>query len=114
MTPKREASPLVQHEPDSKTPCTDPESGQHGGTAELEDVDLDDLCPICHLLLYRPVTTRCRHTLCESCMAHWADVSLTSSITIVSLDEQPISTDTNEVEAKCPMCRTLTTTAPNE
>jgi hypothetical protein len=32
-----------------------------------ETVHEDDLCPICQLLLFRPVTTLCNHTLCESC-----------------------------------------------
>lgn len=73
----------------------------------------DDLCPVCHLLLYRPVTTRCNHTLCESCMAHWADVSVTSQMTIVSLDEEPATFDAAGVEARCPMCRTSTVASFN-
>lgn len=42
-------------------------------------------------------------------MAHWADVSVTSQMTIVDLDEE--SEDFNPVsgvKAKCPMCRTQT------
>ena len=34
-----------------------------------ENVDEDDLCPVCQLLLLKPVTTTCNHTLCESCTA---------------------------------------------
>ncbi|KAJ4513139.1 hypothetical protein HRR83_005498 [Exophiala dermatitidis] len=74
-----------------------------------EDIDLDDLCPICHLLLYRPVRTRCNHTLCESCMAHWADVSITSQMATVGLDDEAVVLLPNEIETRCPMCRTLTT-----
>jgi hypothetical protein len=45
-----------------------------------EKIDEDHLCPICQLLLFRPVTTSCNHTLCESCtllsssplMPHWS------------------------------------------
>ena len=73
----------------------------------------DDLCPICQLLLFRPVTTSCNHTLCESCMAHWADVSVISQMTIVSLDDIPTSMAANAVEARCPMCRTPTTASLN-
>ena len=78
--------------------------------SDNEIVDEDDLCPICQLLLYRPVVTRCNHAMCESCMAHWADVSVTSQMTIVDVDEE--ATDFNPVsgvEARCPMCRTATT-----
>lgn len=79
-----------------------------------EGVHDEDLCPVCHQLLYRPVTTKCNHTLCESCMAHWADVSVTSSgMTIVSLDEEPSTFNANDIEARCPMCRTLTTASLN-
>src|SRR4051794_8376802 len=85
------------------------------GTQDLsqEEVTDDDLCPICHLLLYKPVTTRCNHTLCASCMAHWADVSVVSQMTVVSLDEQPETFSASEVEAKCPMCRTQTSASHN-
>src|SRR4051812_43693910 len=73
-----------------------------------ETIEPDDICPVCQLLLYRPVVTRCNHTLCESCMAQWAEVSATSQMVIVDLDEQPTNFDPVQVEAKCPMCRTLT------
>ncbi|KAK6333352.1 hypothetical protein TWF718_011166 [Orbilia javanica] len=74
---------------------------------EIED---DDLCPICRQLLHRPVITECSHTLCELCMTEWVDVSVTSQMTIVPLNEQPednISAMAN-LRAKCPMCRTMT------
>lgn len=74
-----------------------------------EPIEEDDLCPICQLLLYRPVKTHCNHALCESCMAHWADVSVTSQMPIVDVDEEPADFNAvSGVEARCPMCRTLT------
>lgn len=84
-------------------------------TVELEGANIseDHVCPVCHLLLYRPVTTRCNHTLCEPCMAHWADISVTSQMTIVSLDDEPSMFNPIQVEARCPMCRTLTTASLN-
>ncbi len=77
-------------------------------TDEQEDVDEDDLCPICRLLLFNPVTTQCNHTLCGSCMAQWADVSVAMpNMTIVSIDEEPQNFDAaTGLEANCPMCRT--------
>ncbi|KAI1844004.1 hypothetical protein JX266_009870 [Neoarthrinium moseri] len=80
----------------------------------VEDVDEDDLCPICHLLLYDPVTTTCNHTLCNFCMAQWASVSLATPMTIVDVDEEPAAFDpVSELEARCPMCRTMTTASSN-
>lgn len=81
-------------------------------TEITETLDEEDLCPICHLLLYRPVTTKCKHTLCESCMAHWASTSTSTtfwSLEILHIDDPalPLPVDT-AVEAKCPMCRTQT------
>ncbi|PIA89291.1 hypothetical protein CB0940_07460 [Cercospora beticola] len=79
-----------------------------------ENIDEDDLCPICQVLLYRPVTTQCNHTMCESCMAHWADVSVNSQMKIVDVDEEPQTFDAvSGIEAKCPMCRTQTTASYN-
>jgi hypothetical protein len=72
-------------------------------------IDQDDLCAICHLLLYRPVRTICNHTLCESCMSHWADVSITSQMTRVGLEDEAVVLLPHEIETRCPMCRTLTT-----
>ena len=79
---------------------------------ELETTSEDDICPICHLLLYRPVTTTCKHTLCESCMAHWASASQTFAMTIVGLDDEP-SVNPTPLSARCPMCRTPTTASLN-
>ena len=91
------------------TPSTATDDRRPEVQEKEEAVVEDHMCPVCQLLLFRPVTTRCNHTLCESCMAHWADVSVTSQMTIVSLDEQPSQFNPIQVEAKCPMCRTLTT-----
>lgn len=73
------------------------------------DVDPDHLCPICQVLLYRPVRTRCNHVLCEACMAHWADVSISTQMTTVGLDDVPLVLLPNDIETRCPMCRTPTT-----
>lgn len=41
-------------------------------------------------------------------MAQWADVSITTHITHVDLDERPVigAVSTNDIETRCPMCRT--------
>jgi YEATS family len=79
--------------------------------AEEDEVDEDDLCAICHLLICRPVTTTCKHTLCRSCMVHWADVSISVAMTTVGINETwtPPSPSANQIEVRCPMCRTQTT-----
>ncbi|KAK5136868.1 hypothetical protein LTR08_001790 [Meristemomyces frigidus] len=42
-------------------------------------------------------------------MAHWADVSISSQMTTVDVDEEPVDfTPVSGLEAKCPMCRTQT------
>ncbi|KAH9839878.1 uncharacterized protein C8Q71DRAFT_744626 [Rhodofomes roseus] len=87
-----------------------PSSSPHAEPSQSEKVAEDDLCPICHLLLYKPVTTPCKHSACQSCMARWADISVSSEMVIL-----PISTSSGDPappsdEVKCPMCRTLTTT----
>jgi RING finger family protein len=79
-----------------------------------EVIDDDDLCPICHLLYYAPVTTTCGHTLCASCMAHWAEVSVTEQFEIVPLDDQSTPVTEDQIEVKCPMCRTVTWASPNQ
>lgn len=79
-----------------------------------ESIQADDLCPVCQLLLYRPVTTQCQHTLCESCMAIWADVSVNTQMEIVEVDEQPVAFNPiSGLQARCPMCRTQTSASIN-
>ncbi|EME46747.1 hypothetical protein DOTSEDRAFT_70667 [Dothistroma septosporum NZE10] len=74
-----------------------------------ETIDEDDLCPICQQLLHQPVKTICNHTMCKSCMAHWADISVTTQMIIVDVDEEPAAFDAVAgLEAKCPMCRQQT------
>jgi hypothetical protein len=80
-----------------------------------EQVHEDDLCPICHLLLYNPLTTSCNHTLCAFCLNMWADVSVTRHMTSVGLDEDtPEVLLPNEIESSCPMCRASSTAGPNQ
>ena len=80
------------------------------GSNNTESIAEDDLCPVCQLLLYRPVTTQCNHTLCESCMAIWAEVSINSQMEIVDVDEEAVPFNpVSGLEARCPMCRTQTT-----
>lgn len=84
------------------------------GGESIQDVHEDDVCPICRLLLYNPVTTTCNHTLCRFCMAQWASVSLAEPLTIVDVDEEPVAFDAvSELEARCPMCRTMTIAYPD-
>ena len=90
-----------------------------GSSASETEVDVheDDVCPICQLLLCKPATTHCNHTMCKSCMATWAQVSISapSNMTIVSVDEEPRDFDpATGLEARCPMCRTQTTASANE
>ncbi|KAI6879751.1 hypothetical protein KC360_g7738 [Hortaea werneckii] len=96
--------------------CDPMENTTNAASSEdIEQVDADDQCPICHLLLYRPVVTHCNHAMCESCMAHWADVSVTSQMKIVDVDEEPSEFNpVSGVEAKCPMCRTATSASLDE
>lgn len=79
-----------------------------------EDIHEDDTCPICQLLLHEPVKTACKHTLCKYCMATWASVSLAQPMVIVDVDEEPVEFDpVSELQARCPMCRTLTSAQPD-
>jgi len=45
-------------------------------------------------------------------MSHWADVSVTSQMAIVPLSDTPRDFTPSNVEARCPMCRTLTSAHP--
>ena len=90
----------------------------HGPLAPVlspeEIVDPDDICPICHLLIYKPVRMRCNHTMYESCMARWADVSISAQMTTVGLDDEATIFLPHEIETRCPMCRTLTSSLPDQ
>lgn len=78
--------------------------------AKVEEVHEDDICSICNLLLLNPVTTACNHTFCESCFSHWADISLSTQRIELGLDiGEEVILPPREIEAKCPMCRSLTT-----
>ena len=80
-----------------------------------EIVNHDDLCAICHELLYKPVTTtRCQHTMCESCMTLWAEISINQQMTVVGLDDQAMTLHPTDIEIRCPMCRTPSTSASDE
>lgn len=87
---------------------------------DAQEVDPDDLCPICYLLPSALVRTTCNHAFCASCMARWADGSATrsanSSITVVPPSRRPVTPPPDDddddgscIEASCPMCRTRTT-----
>ncbi|KAF2629047.1 hypothetical protein BU25DRAFT_490168 [Macroventuria anomochaeta] len=83
-----------------------------------EDIAHDDICPICQLLLFTPVRTRCNHLLCASCMAQWADASTTNQIEHSSWDVDLADFDPNydpiyDLEANCPMCRTHIIASPD-
>jgi len=95
-------------DPDHSSPGNNDTKPQE--ESDQEEIDPNDVCPICSLLIYRPVTTSCDHNFCQSCMAQWADVSLSSQMTHVDLDERPIieTISANDIETKCPMCRTQT------
>ena len=89
-------------------------TGTNGAADSTEEIDDDDLCPICQMLLHEPVTTTCRHTLCRFCMATWASTSQEAPMTIVDVDSEPVPFDAvSGLEARCPMCRTLTSALPD-
>jgi hypothetical protein len=95
--------------------ATSTASAGGSGVVDLtEEIDEDDLCPICQMLLHEPVTTTCRHTLCRFCMATWASTSLAAPMVIVDVDSEPVPFDAvSGLEARCPMCRTLTSALPD-
>jgi hypothetical protein len=78
-----------------------------------DNTEHDDLCPICQLLLFAPVTTTCGHTMCNSCMTHWAEVSVTQTFREVPLTDEPTPFSPEEIEVGCPMCRTSTKAIAN-
>jgi hypothetical protein len=103
LSPRRERS---KSEPQD-TSRRDREDSTH------EEISDEHLCPICHLLTYNPVTTRCNHTLCSTCFSHWADVSMTSQMTILPPSSSASMLEGEDTEARCPMCRTPTSATPN-
>lgn len=115
---RRARRSMIRHQEESPDPggeTINPSQEAQSEEGNGEEVDEDDLCPICRVLLYQPVTTTCNHTLCKDCMAAWASVSLAVPMTIVDVDEEPIAFDpVSELTARCPMCRTLTSASINE
>ena len=73
-----------------------------------EILEHEDTCPICLLILLRPVTTTCKHTLCAECMSIWAEVSITRQMEVVGLNDSAVTLLPSELESACPLCRTLT------
>ena len=81
-------------------------------TDAAETIDHDDLCPVCHILLYEPVRTECNHVLCRSCMTQWADAVMRQEHPGVESDESDLSElEDDAMEASCPMCRSSTAAA---
>jgi hypothetical protein len=103
----RRTSRLLRKPGQVTAPATNEPVAQDNG----EVIAHDDQCAICHALLYKPVTTKCHHTMCESCMNLWAEISINQQIAIVSLDEHHMTLHPSELEIKCPMCRTSSTAA---
>lgn len=66
-----------------------------------EVVNHDDLSALCHALLYKPVKTQCNHTMCESCLTLWAEISIDQQMAIVGLDDQPMTLHPSQLEIKC-------------
>lgn len=63
---KKSSTKQVDDRADQVQVEADDSSSRQKGKDE-EKIHEDHLCPICQLLLFRPVTTICNHTLCESC-----------------------------------------------
>lgn len=71
------------------------------------DVDeVDDDCAICYQTLYRPATTECGHSACQSCMLHWA---MTAMEVCGEETEIPTNLEVDGMRFSCPACRTSTT-----
>jgi Zn-finger nucleic acid-binding protein len=87
---------------------TELRSSERKEEAEVSEiVEHDDLCPICHLLLLRPVKTKCNHSTCEACLNLWAEISISQQMNIVGLDDEEITLHPSQLEISCPMCRTV-------
>ena len=98
----------------SQASPADPPAQDERQAAAQEMIDDDDQCPICHLLIYKPVKTRCNHTMCEPCMTLWAEISINQQMTIVGLEDEAMTFHPSQLEVKCPMCRTSSTAALDE
>ena len=66
-------------------------SSADGVPSATEEIDDDDLCPICQMLLHEPVTTTCRHTLCRFCMATWASTSQEAPMKVPNVPHSNLS-----------------------
>src|SRR5579871_1081997 len=108
---KRKLSNMIEH--------SDPDHSSLGNSdtkpqqeSDHEEIDFDDVCPICKLLIYHPVATSCGHKFCQSCMALWADVFVGGQMTLVDIDERPVIdiVPAKDIVISCPMCRTQTAT----
>jgi len=73
--------------------------------ADDEITDEDDDCVICYQTMYRPATTECGHSACQSCMLHWAMTAME-----VCNDEVQLPSDfgVDGIRFTCPTCRTYT------
>jgi hypothetical protein len=117
-TPAPAPAPTSSSSSSSKETRQDRQKDKPSSEKVSEKVSDDDLCPICHLLLYKPVTTRCNHTLCSTCMAHWASTSISPQMTFLTLPASPLTPSASmfkghDTETKCPMCRAPTTATEN-
>lgn len=94
----------------------DDEQIQNEVTNSLDKIHEDDICPVCQNLICIPVTTRCGHTLCQTCLRTWAELSLTTPLSLISVEDPTFDLDAEStmLEARCPMCRANTSATPDE
>ena len=90
----------------SQTPSSRPSKTPKAMTMKEPEIQEDDLCPVCLMLLYEPVKTVCNHSLCRYCMTTWADTSPRRPQAPERLPPQDIAP--HELEVNCPICRTHT------
>lgn len=108
-TRKRSNPPRINASSRAKRPRY--EESPEPDTLPTEDneelINEEDVCSICALLLVKPVTTNCNHVFCEDCFKTWADISLTDRIELGLDIDEDFAPRPHVIEAKCPMCRTL-------